>query len=423
MHGVQARNKLELVAPAGNPEKLKIAVLYGADAVYLGGREFSLRAEAGNFNEEEMQEGIRFAHEHGVKAYIAVNVFARNRDIEKLPAYLELLAGTGADGVIASDPGIIALIREKIPHLPVHISTQANTTNWLSARFWEHQGVKRIVLARELSLKEIREIASRVNAELEAFVHGAMCMAYSGRCLLSSVLTGRDANQGDCAQPCRWKYYLLEEKRPGQYFPVEEDQRGSYILSSRDLCLIDYIPNLAEAGVTAFKIEGRMKSIHYLATAVKVYRQAIDSFIKNPSAYRVLPEWLEELSKISTRDYTTGFLSGQEKVAETGVRHIPSPCTFVGLVLGYDSERNIAIVEQRNNFKAGERLEVLTPRGENARICIKAIYDRETGEEIKAAPHPRQTVLIPIGMEIPPMSMLRRIEAHPSASSTAKQSR
>jgi len=405
-------SSLELLAPAGDLEKLKIAVLYGADAVYLGGRQFSLRAGAANFDDKNMLEGITFAHRHNVKVYVAVNIYAHNPDLETLPAYLQFIARAGADGVIASDPGVIDMILKLQPDLPIHLSTQANTTNWASAAFWKRLGVQRIVLARELSLEEIKEIGSRVDIELEAFVHGAMCMAYSGRCLLSNFMTGRDANRGDCAQSCRWRYHLVEEKRPGQYFPVEEDARGTYFMSSKDLCLLEYLPQLAQAGVTSFKIEGRMKSIHYLATVVKTYRQAIDSYLKNPAGYQALPQWMEEIRKVSHREYTTGFLLGDQGKTAT-VEPAQSTYTrlaaFVGLVLGYNEETGRIIVEQRNNFKAGESLEVLVPRGDNRTLTVAAIYDGETGEQMEVAPHPQQIVELPVDEPVPPMSMLRRI--------------
>lgn len=351
--------KPELLAPAGDLEKLKAAVLYGADAVYLGGRHFGLRAGAGNFGEEEMAEGVRFAHAEGARVYVTVNIFAHNRDLETLPGYLESIRAAGVDGVIVSDPGVVELVKRLHPDLPIHLSTQANTTNWAAARFWEEQGVARIVLARELSLDEIKEIRERVGVELEIFVHGAMCIAYSGRCLLSNYLTGRDANRGDCAQSCRWRYALMEEKRPGEYLAVEEDGRGTYILGSRDLCLIEYIPELVRAGVDSFKIEGRMKSVNYVAGVVKAYREALDAYLRDPENYRFDPAWLEEISKVSHRRYTTGFLfgdpgpSGQHYEGEIYRRSH----AFVGLVRDYDGSAGMALVEQRNRFAVGDEIE------------------------------------------------------------------
>ncbi|MEW6696403.1 MAG: peptidase U32 family protein [Bacillota bacterium] len=403
---------LELLAPAGDLEKLKVAVLYGADAVYLGGRQFSLRAGAANFDEQEIAEGIEFAHRHHVKVYVAINIYAHNPDLAALPEYIRNLARAGADGVIASDPGIIDIVLKTQPDMPIHLSTQANTTNWASAAFWKKTGVQRVVLARELSLEEIREIGAKVDIELEAFIHGAMCMSYSGRCLLSNFMTGRDANRGDCAQSCRWRYHLVEEKRPGQYFPVEEDARGTYFMSSKDLCLLEYLPRLAEAGVTGFKIEGRMKSIHYLATVVKTYRQALDRYLKNPTGFQVEPAWLEEIKKVSHREYTTGFLLGDQgstATVEPGQQSYTRLAAFVGLVLGYDEPSGRIIVEQRNNFKAGESLEVLVPEGSNQTLTVTAIYNGETGEPMEAAPHPQQIIQLPAGKPLPPMSMLRRL--------------
>ncbi|MCG9969084.1 U32 family peptidase [Pelotomaculum terephthalicicum JT] len=399
----------ELLAPAGDLEKLKVAVLYGADAVYLGGRLFGLRAGAGNFSEEEMAAGVRFAHEKGVRVYITVNIFAHNSDLTVLPGYLDTVRAAGADGVIVSDPGVVELVRKFHPALPVHLSTQANTTNWSAARFWEKQGVSRIILARELSLDEIREIRERVGVELEVFVHGAMCISYSGRCLLSNYFAGRDANRGDCAQSCRWKYALVEETRPGVYLPFEEDEKGAYILSSRDLCLIRHIPELAAAGVSSFKIEGRMKSIHYVAGVVKAYREAIDAFFAVGSGCWNPDAWLEEISKVSHREYTTGFLFGNPGAAG---QHYHSKIyrrrySFAGLVRGYDSHTGLAVVEQRNRFAAGDEMEILTPTGGPLKLKISAIYDEE-GNSIEAAPHPQQIVRIPVQRELQEYSMLRK---------------
>jgi len=401
--------KPELLAPAGDLEKLKVAVLYGADAVYLGGRHFGLRAGASNFGAEELAEGVRFAHEKGVRVYVTVNIFAHNRDLGQLPGYLDTICEAGADAVIVSDPGVIDLIMRLHPDLPIHLSTQANTTNWAAARFWEDREVKRIVLARELSLDEIREIRERVEMELEIFVHGAMCISYSGRCLLSNYLTGRDANRGDCAQSCRWRYALLEEKRPGEYLTIEEDSRGSYILGSKDLCLIEHIPELVKAGINSFKIEGRMKSVNYVAGVVKVYRKAIDAYIRDPENYRFDPAWLEEIGRVSHRDYTTGFLfgnpgsSGQHYEGEIYRRSQ----AFVGLVRDYDCETGMALVEQRNRFAVGDEVEILVPGGDNFSQKITKIID-EDGNSVETAPHPQQMVRVPIDKPLPEFSILRR---------------
>jgi putative protease len=400
----------ELLAPAGDLEKLKIAILYGADAVYLGGRHFGLRAGAGNFAPDELTAGVDFAHTNGAKVYVTVNIFAHNRDLELLPGYLASLVDAGVDGVIVSDPGVLDLVRTGFPQLPVHLSTQANTTNWAAARFWSRQGVSRIILARELSLAEIKEISSKVEADLEIFVHGAMCMAYSGRCLLSNYLTGRDANRGDCAQSCRWQYTLMEEKRPGEYFPVEEDERGTYILSSRDLCLIEHIPELMEAGIKSFKIEGRMKSANYVASVVKAYRAALDAYQHDPHNYCFDPVWLEELNKVSHRKYTTGFMFGRP---ETSGQHYGTGIyrrsrVFVGLVRDYDPATGLALVEQRNHFAVGDQLEVLVPGEIDFNQNVSRIIDEE-GRLVDAAPHPRQLIKVPFARPVPPYTIIRKI--------------
>lgn len=401
--------KPELLAPAGNLEKLKVAVVYGADAVYLGGPRYGLRMGADNFTIDGIEEAVAFSRQKNVKVYVTVNIFAHSRDFDGLAEYLGVLREIGVDGLIVADPGVLSLVRAEAPDLPVHISTQANTTNPYAAAFWEACGVSRIVLARELSLEEIREIRERVSVALEVFVHGAMCISYSGRCLLSKYMTGRDANLGDCAQSCRWKYSLSEEKRPGQYFPVLEDGRGTYILSSRDLCLLPHLPRLSGAGVDSFKIEGRVKSVHYVATVVKVYREAIDSMMENPEGFRVCPDWLEELGKVSNRDYTTGFLTGDGTLSGHGdVEGIYSRnCAFVGIVRGYNRDRGVVEVEQRNRFCRGEALEILRPAGPPVEFVVEALFDRE-GKEIDSAPHPCQRVFIPSRFALEEYSLLRR---------------
>ena len=402
--------KPEILAPAGDLEKLMYAVAYGADAVYLGGLDFGLRVQAASFDQAAMEEGLNYAHKHGVKVYITLNVFARNRDFEFLPNYIRMLARIGIDGVIVADPGVLALVSELAPNLNVHISTQANTTNWRSAIFWQNLGAKRIVLARELSLEEIRAIHSKTDIELEIFIHGAMCVSYSGRCLLSSYFTGRNANQGDCAQPCRWKYNLVEEKRPGEYLPVYEDEQGTYILSSRDLCLLEYLPELVRAGVTSFKIEGRVKSVHYVATITSVYRQAIDAYWANPDNYQLKDVWLEEIGKVSNREYTNGFICGERPGESPPALAIYNRSyTFVGVVLGYDAKQGRLIIEQRNRFKQGEVLEALTPGHELLSIQVNELY-AEDGLSIEAAPHPQQHVYLTWPSALPERTLLRRAE-------------
>lgn len=299
--------KPELLSPAGNLEKLKLAILYGADAVYCGGHNYGLREGADNFTLEELVEGTEFAHQHGGRIYITVNMIPHNDDLVGLDEYLHQLEEIGVDALIVSDPGVISILKQEGIQLPIHLSTQANAVNWASVLFWAEQGVERVILARELSKDEIIEIRKKTDISLEMFIHGSMCISYSGRCLLSNYMANRDANRGRCAHSCRWKYYLVEEKRPGEYYPVFEDEQGTYIMNSRDLCLIEHIPEVVETGVDSLKIEGRMKSLHYVATVTAVYRQAIDSYFKDPISYQFKPEWLEELKKVSHRDYTTGF--------------------------------------------------------------------------------------------------------------------
>lgn len=400
--------KVELLAPAGNLEKLKIALHYGADAVYLGGKEYGLRASAGNFSLEEIREGVAFARERQAKVFVTVNIFAHNEDLTGLTAYLRELEQAGVDGLIVSDPGVYWIIRETQTTLDIHLSTQANTTNWASALFWQKLGIKRIVLARELSLEEIREIRAKAATELEVFVHGAMCMSYSGRCLLSNYLADRDANRGECAQPCRWNYALVEEKRPGVYYPVTEDDRGSYIFNAQDLCLIQHLPELLAAGVDSLKIEGRMKSIHYVATVVQAYRQALDAYYRDPGRYVFDPAWLEEIKKVSHRDYTTGFLfdrpQAQSQNYETSYLR---SYDFVGLVLDYDEKSGWATVEQRNNFKNGDLLEITGPATPLFTQVLQYMED-ETGQAIGAAPHPRQVVRFPVAQPVRAWDLIRR---------------
>jgi putative protease len=422
--------KPELLAPAGDWEKLKYALAYGADAVYMGGQAFGLRAYAGNFNSEEMEKAVRWTHGLGKKIFITVNIFAHEPDFEELPAYLKQLERLGVDGAIVSDPGVIALAQEVAPRLPLHLSTQANSTNSYSVRFWLKQGIERVVLARELTLEELRVMRSKVESGLEIFIHGAMCMSYSGRCLLSNYLTGRDANRGECTQPCRWGYALVEEKRPEQDFPIEEDERGTYVFNSHDLCLLPHLPLLKPINLDSFKIEGRMKSVQYVASTVKVYRQAIDTlWDQGEDAFQEkLPQWLEELDKVSHRDYSAGFLFGKPGAKSHNLEssHYVRDYDFVGVSLQDEENEHAEVkhdktegdvadainnytawIEQRNHFKRGEVLEVLTPRGVSWSFEVKEMWDTE-GEPVEIARHAQQKVRMAVPEEIHPYSILRR---------------
>lgn len=403
--------KPELLAPCGDLEKLKIAVLYGADAVYFGGESFSLRAGAGNFTLDEMRKGVAFAHEHGAKCHLALNIFAHNEDIEPFTDYLNSIKDLGIDAFIAADPGVIDMISEIIPDAEIHLSTQANMTNYRTANFWYNRGIKRLVLARELTLSEIKEVRDNIpeDMELESFVHGAMCISYSGRCLLSNFMIERDANRGMCAHPCRWKYALVEEQRPGQYYPIEEDNRGTYILNSKDLCLIEHIPELVNAGISSFKIEGRMKSVFYVATIVSAYRKAIDSYFEDPEKYEFREEWMEELCKVSHREFTTGFYFHEPTNLDQNYRtsDYTRDYSFIGLVKEYDPQTGFAVVEQRNKMVVGDRIEVFGPFSDFFEQEIEEMYDEE-GEPIQSAPHPQQIIKIKMKKAVKPFFMLRK---------------
>lgn len=409
--GVKATGKAELLAPAGNLEKLKMAILYGADAVYLGGEEFGLRANAGNFSPEELKKGVEFAHSRGKKVYLTMNIIPHNEDFDGMPEYIRKVREAGVDAVIFSDPGVLDVLKQEAPGIELHLSTQANNTNWRSAAFWYRQGVKRVILARELSLDEIKEIRQNTprDLELEMFVHGAMCISYSGRCLLSNYMAQRDSNRGLCAHPCRWKYHLMEEQRPGEYYPVFENERGTYIFNSKDLNLIEYLPDIIESGVTSLKIEGRIKSSYYVATVVKVYREALDAYYADPVHYEFDERWLEEISKASHREYTTGFFTGKPSGKEQNYKtssYIRN-YDFVGLVTAYDSASGIATIEQRNRFHAGDELEVVSPRGPFW-VQKAGGMKNEDGEDIEVAPHPQMTVYMPMDRPVEPFTMLRR---------------
>ena len=404
------RKKPELLAPAGNMEKCKMALLYGADAIYLGGNKFGLRAFAANFSTAEIKEAVEFAHNLGKKVYVTVNIFAHNEDIAELPEYLLSLEEAGVDALLISDFGVWSIARQVVPDMALHVSTQANTCNWAAVEAWKNLGAERVVLARELSIAEISEIDKKCDVELEVFVHGAMCISYSGRCYLSSYLTGRDGNRGECAQVCRWNYQLVEENRPDQAFPIEEDERGTYIMNSKDLCLLDLIPELAEAGVDSLKIEGRMKSVHYVATVVSVYRKAIDAWYSNPEQFAVKSEWKDELEKVSHRPYFYGFAVNRPD--ENGQIYTTSSYVqtrdFVGIVTGYDKETNTAYIEQRNKMLAGEKLEVLMPDGTLLDIVLNEMRD-ENGNLFDVANRVQQRFSIQSAINLQPYSLLRRI--------------
>lgn len=400
--------QIELLACGGNLVKAKTALLYGADAVYVGGKAFSLRAGAGNLSYGELAELLAHAHRMGRRVYVTVNIYAKNAQLGALREHLRRLAHLGVDGVIVSDPGVVALAKETVPELPLHLSTQANTTNWLAAKFWEAQGIQRIIAAREMSLVEIKELAQRTSLEVECFVHGAMCIAYSGRCLLSAYFTGRSANQGDCAHPCRYRYRVQEEKRPGEYFPLEEDAQGTYIFSSKDLCMIEHIPALVDAGVKSFKIEGRMKSVHYVATVTNAYRRAIDAYLTDPDLYNgILEELKEELDRISHRPYSTGFYFGlPSDAAVTPHTDSETEYRFVGVVVGYDEGQQMAEVEVRNTLEPDTPLEILLPR--QGAVSLKARFQCADPRREGVA-HPNDLIYL----EMPPAPVGTVIRALP----------
>lgn len=378
-------NKPELLAPAGNLAKLKVAVEYGADAVYLGGSRLNLRAKADNFNEEELREGIDYAHQRGVKVYMTLNVIPHNDDLKGLEEYLKKVAASGIDALIVADPGIISLCRETIPEMELHLSTQANNTNYLSAKFWYDQGIKRIVLARELTLKEIKDLIAKIpqGLEIECFIHGAMCMAYSGRCLLSNYMTGRDANRGACAQPCRYKYYLVEEKRLDQPMEILEDDKGSYIMNSKDMCMIEHIPELVESGIRSLKIEGRMKSEYYVAAIVKAYRAALDAYFKDPANYRYDPAWMDLLTKVSHRQYHTGFYFGRTDSQVYDTATYVRDYDIVATVLKDLGAGRYQLLE-KNRLFPDTPLEVLRAEGEVFETRLSD-FKNEAGEAIQVA--------------------------------------
>ncbi len=379
--------KVELLAPAGSLEKLKVAIDYGADAVYVGGPRLNLRAFADNFDFEELKEGVEYAHERNAKVYLVLNAIPRNFDLKGLPEYVKKCESLNVDGVIAADPGVIAIVKNNT-NLDIHLSTQANAMNYETAKFWYDYGLRRIILARELKLKEVEEFVQNLpeDCEIEVFVHGAMCMAYSGRCLISNYMTSRDSNKGACSQACRYKYYLVEEKRPNEYFPVFEDDSGTYIMNSKDLCMIEHIDDVIKSGVASVKIEGRMKSVFYLAMVVKMYREAIDAYYADPENFKVNPKWIENLGKISYRRYSTGFFYGQNGEQSYESATYVREYEIVGIVRSYDLETKIATIEQRNRVFNGDTVEIIRPKTENFEVKLTNMKNSK-GEDIEKANH------------------------------------
>ena len=403
----------ELLIPASSLEVLKIAVIYGADAVYIGGEAFGLRAKAKNFSMEEIREGIAFAHAHDVKVYITANILAHNGDLDGVREYFAELREIKPDALIISDPGVYMIAKEVCPEIERHISTQANNTNYGTYRFWYEQGAKRVVSARELSLAEIKEIRANIpdDLEIETFIHGAMCISYSGRCLLSNFFTGRDANQGACTHPCRWKYSVVEETRPGEYMPVYENERGTYIFNSKDLCMIEHIPELMESGIDSFKIEGRMKTALYVATVARTYRRAIDDYKQSPELYREHMAWYQEqISNCTYRQFTTGFFFGKpsDEAQIYDNNTYVKEYTYLGIV-GEQNEEGLYRIEQRNKFSVGESIEVMRPDGANITVTVQRIVDEE-GNDMESAPHPKQVLYIDLGQPLAMYDILRRKE-------------
>lgn len=402
---------IELLIPASSLEVLKVAVMFGADAVYIGGEAFGLRAKAKNFSLEEMKEGVEFAHAHDVKVYVTANILAHNKDLDGAREYFEELKQLGMDALIISDPGMFTIAKEVLPDVDIHISTQANNTNYATFNFWYKMGARRVVTARELSLEEIKTIRKNIpdDLEIETFIHGAMCISYSGRCLLSSFMAGRDANQGACTHPCRWKYSVVEESRPGEYMPVYENERGTFIFNSKDLCMIEHIPELVEAGIDSFKIEGRMKTALYVATVARTYRLAIDDYLRDPEYYRSrIPFYKSEISKCTYRQYTTGFFFGKPD-KDTQIydsNTYEHEYTYLGIA-GDCNGDGLYSVEQRNKFSVGETIEVMKPDGTNIECSVIEIKDDE-GNSMECAPHPKQKLWINLGTKLDRYDILRR---------------
>ena len=403
----------ELLVPASSLEVLKVAVNFGADAVYIGGEAFGLRAKAKNFSKAEMAEGIEFAHAHGVKVYVTANILAHNNDLEGAKVYFQELKEMKPDALIISDPGMYTLAEQICPEIERHISTQANNTNYETFLFWHRLGAKRVVTARELSLEEIKEIRAKIpeDMEIETFVHGAMCISYSGRCLLSNFFTGRGSNQGACTHPCRWKYAIMEEQRPGEYLPVYENERGTYIFNSKDLCMIEHIPDIVESGIDSLKIEGRMKTALYVATVARTYRKALDDYAKGREVYEANMDWYQDqISNCTYRQFTTGFFYGKpdENTQIYDNNTYVKEYTYLGIV-GPQNDEGLYRIEQRNKFSVGEMIEVMKPDGSNVEVQVRRIVN-EKGEEMESAPHPQQVLFIDLGMELDELDILRRKE-------------
>lgn len=411
-----ANQKPELLMPASSLEVLKVAVRYGADAVYIGGDMYGLRAKAKNFSLEDMREGISFAHQYGKRVFVTANITAHNRDMEGIRRYFGELKEIGPDALIISDPGVFDLAQEICPELEIHISTQSNNVNYGTYLFWHRMGAKRVVSARELSIAEIKEIRQNIpdELEIETFVHGAMCISYSGRCLLSNYFTGRDANLGACTHPCRWKYYISEESRPGEYLPIEENDRGTYIFNSKDLCMIEHIPDLVDAGIDSFKVEGRMKTALYVAAVARTYRQAIDDYYASPEQYKARKEYyMDEISKCTYRQYTTGFFYGKT-TQESQIyddNTYERKYIYLGLIQSV-TEDGYGVIEQRNKFCVGDEIEIMRPDGKDCLVQVKAMRD-EWGNPIESCPHPQQRVEVQFS-QLPQVMDLLRVADHSS---------
>ena len=419
--GFDLSGKLELLIPASSLEVLKTAVIFGADAVYIGGEAFGLRAKAKNFSKEDMREGIAFAHAHGVRVHVTANILAHNYDLDGARRYFQELKELGPDALIIADPGMFTLAREICPEIDIHISTQANNTNYMTYQFWHKLGAKRVVSARELSLEEIKQIRENIpeDMEIESFIHGAMCISYSGRCLLSSFFTGRDANKGACTHPCRWKYALMEEKRPGEYFPVFENERGTYIFNSKDLCMIEHVPEMINAGINSFKIEGRMKTALYVATVARTYRKAIDDYLESEEKYLANMDWYKaEIAKCTYRQFTTGFYFGKpdENTQIYDSNTYVNEYTYLGIVeeVTESVERKaegplngyFAKIEQRNKFCVGDEIEIMKPDGSNVPVKVLSLTT-EDGEAVESAPHPKQVLYVQLSAKPEQYDLLR----------------